>query len=172
MSRRTAWAVLAAAALALLWWFGSDGVDDASRDADSSSVASGTLDVPTPASTPTASPSASTAPSVEPSRSGASGPRLDEHGFEWITVSALPPEAREVLADIDAGGPYAYPGKDGSTFGNHEGVLPQQRRGYYREYTVPTPGLSHRGARRIVTGSRGERYWTADHYESFSRIRR
>jgi ribonuclease T1 len=93
-------------------------------------------------------------------------------GLPWIAASSLPSQAREVLDQIDAGGPYAYPGKDGSVFGNFEGVLPRQRRGYYSEYTVPTPGSSTRGARRIVTGSGGELYWTADHYAHFSRVRR
>jgi ribonuclease T1 len=84
----------------------------------------------------------------------------------------LPPEAREVIADIEAGGPYEYPRNDGVTFGNREGLLPDEDRGYYREFTVETPGLNHRGARRIVTGGPDERdpehwYYTDDHYESF-----
>ncbi|QYN37736.1 hypothetical protein K1T35_11120 [Pseudonocardia sp. DSM 110487] len=84
----------------------------------------------------------------------------------------LPPEAHEVIADIEAGGPYEYPRNDGVTFGNREGLLPDEERGYYREFTVETPGLNHRGARRIVTGGPDERdpehwYYTDDHYESF-----
>jgi ribonuclease T1 len=84
----------------------------------------------------------------------------------------LPPEADEVIADIEAGGPYEYPRNDGVTFGNREGLLPDEERGYYREFTVETPGLNHRGARRIVTGGPDERdpehwYYTDDHYESF-----
>ena len=73
--------------------------------------------------------------------------------------------------DVEAGGPFEYPGKDGSTFGNYEGYLPDESRGYYREYTVETPGLDHRGARRIVTGGGATDpevwYFTDDHYESF-----
>ncbi|MCA9982332.1 MAG: ribonuclease, partial [Anaerolineales bacterium] len=60
--------------------------------------------------------------------------------------------------------------KDGSTFQNREGLLPSQPRGYYREYTVETPGSRDRGARRIVAGEGGEFYYTADHYASFARI--
>ncbi|KAB2807610.1 ribonuclease, partial [Pimelobacter simplex] len=71
---------------------------------------------------------------------------------------------------IDDGGPFPYAGKDGSTFGNFEGLLPRRARGYYAEYTVPTPGASTRGARRIIAGDGGQLYWTADHYESFERI--
>jgi ribonuclease T1 len=87
----------------------------------------------------------------------------------------LPPEAREVIADIEAGGPYEYPRNDGVTFGNREGLLPDEEPGYYREFTVETPGLDHRGARRIVTGGPDERdpehwYYTADHYESFCEL--
>ncbi len=87
-------------------------------------------------------------------------------------VETLPPEAHEVIEDIEAGGPYEYPRNDGVTFGNREGLLPDEEPGYYREFTVETPGLDHRGARRIVTGGPDERdpehwYYTADHYESF-----
>ncbi len=93
-------------------------------------------------------------------------------GLPWVEVADLPAEAADTLADIDAGGPYAYPGRDDETFGNFEGLLPDHDRGYYREYTVDTPGSRDRGARRIVTGSGGEFYWTSDHYQSFLRIRR
>ncbi len=87
-----------------------------------------------------------------------------------ISLAQLPPEARQTLALIKRGGPFPY-GKDGSAFGNREGLLPGQPRGYYREYTVPTPGLDHRGARRIVAGRGGDYWYTADHYRSFRRIR-
>lgn len=91
-------------------------------------------------------------------------------GEAEIRVAQLPPEARETLALIERGGPFPY-GKDGTVFRNREGLLPQQERGYYREYTVPTPGAKNRGARRIVTGRGGEAWYTADHYQSFRRIR-
>ena len=110
------------------------------------------------------------APDTEADTEAGPMPERDEAGIPYVHVDELPAEAAEVLVLIDAGGPYEYPGKDGSTFGNHEGLLPQERRGHYREYTVDTPGLDHRGARRIVTGSGGQFYWTADHYESFERI--
>ena len=87
-----------------------------------------------------------------------------------IAVAALPREAHATLALIKAGGPFAY-AKDGSTFGNRERLLPARSRGYYREYTVPTPGARDRGARRIVAGAPGEYYYSDDHYNSFRRIR-
>ncbi len=83
-----------------------------------------------------------------------------------IGVEALPPEAIDTLLLIDEGGPFPYD-QDGSTFQNREGILPGAPRGYYREYTVETPGSPDRGARRIVTGRDGERYYTDDHYDSF-----
>lgn len=86
-----------------------------------------------------------------------------------VPLSALPREAKATLNLIRAGGPFPYE-KDGTTFGNRERLLPPRPRGYYREYTVPTPGIHNRGARRIVTGKVGEYYWTADHYRSFQRI--
>ncbi|GAA1934064.1 ribonuclease [Streptomyces sodiiphilus] len=89
-----------------------------------------------------------------------------------VCYSALPSQARDTLALIARGGPYPYP-QDGTTFYNREGLLPPQPTGYYREYTVETPGLDHRGARRIVTGnSHQEDYYTSDHYRSFRLISR
>jgi ribonuclease T1 len=87
-----------------------------------------------------------------------------------VALGALPPEAHATLAAIRAGGPFVD-ARDGRTFGNREGLLPARRRGYYREYTVPTPGAGNRGARRIVAGRAGEYYYTADHYRTFRRIR-
>ncbi|HRK47972.1 MAG TPA: ribonuclease domain-containing protein [Nocardioides sp.] len=95
-----------------------------------------------------------------------------ESGLPWVLQDELPVEAQATLALIDQGGPFPYPGKDGSTFGNFEGLLPDHPRGYYAEYTVITPGSSDRGARRIIAGDGGEYYWTEDHYESFARIAR
>lgn len=103
-----------------------------------------------------------TASSAESATDPASGlPRVAEHD--------LPTEARETLALIDAGGPYPYD-QDDQTFFNREGLLPGQPVGYYREYTVVTPGEDDRGPRRIVAGREGEYYWTSDHYVSFERI--
>jgi ribonuclease T1 len=95
-----------------------------------------------------------------------------------IQVAALPREAQATLALIKAGGPFPY-ARDGSVFGNREKMLPPRSRGYYREYTVKTPGARDRGARRIVAGAgvsgdartSGEYYYTGDHYNSFRRIR-
>jgi ribonuclease T1 len=85
------------------------------------------------------------------------------------SVSELPPEARQTLALIKSGGPHPYP-QDGRVFHNREKHLPLRERGYYREYTVKTPGAKDRGARRIVAGRGGEFYYTDDHYRSFRRI--
>jgi ribonuclease T1 len=94
-----------------------------------------------------------------------------------MTVAELPKQGRETLALIKQGGPFPYK-KDGTTFGNREGLLPAQARGYYSEYTVKTPYARNRGARRIVAGkgstgnpaTSGEYYYTSDHYASFKRI--
>ena len=86
-----------------------------------------------------------------------------------ITVKDLPPEARATLSLIEKGGPYPYD-RDGIPFGNFERRLPAKERGHYREFTVKTPGVSHRGARRIIAGTAGERYYSDDHYNSFKRI--
>jgi ribonuclease T1 len=98
---------------------------------------------------------------------------LDWHSA-WILAGELPPEAREVLARIHAGGPFAYE-RDGVVFGNRERLLPARPRGYYREYTVRTPGERTRGARRIVCGGPAATpdlcFYTDDHYRSFRAIR-
>ncbi|MEX3513688.1 MULTISPECIES: ribonuclease domain-containing protein [unclassified Corynebacterium] len=90
-------------------------------------------------------------------------------------LSSLSEEAAETVETIQAGGPYPHPDNDNQRFGNYEGVLPDQASDYYREYTVETPGLNHRGERRIVTGGGSETdpehwYYTSDHYESFCEI--
>ncbi|MES2843160.1 MAG: ribonuclease domain-containing protein [Pseudomonadota bacterium] len=91
-----------------------------------------------------------------------------------LAESGLPLQGRQVMELIRQGGPFRYE-KDGTVFGNRERLLPSQRRGFYREYTVPTPGLSHRGAKRIVCGGLQPRvpdacYYTEDHYSSFKLI--
>jgi ribonuclease T1 len=89
---------------------------------------------------------------------------------EWdggtAAVDQLPPEAHETLALIAADGPYPYD-QDGSTFQNREGLLPDRQRGFYREFTVETPGSGHRGARRFVVGDDDAAFYTDDHYDSF-----
>jgi ribonuclease T1 len=93
---------------------------------------------------------------------------------DTVSLAALPPEARQTHRLILSGGPFPYQ-KDGTVFFNRERLLPPRPRGQYREYTVRTPGLSHRGARRIVCGglppTQPEACWyTSDHYASFKRI--
>ncbi|MDR6986288.1 ribonuclease T1 [Paenarthrobacter nitroguajacolicus] len=86
-----------------------------------------------------------------------------------INASQLPKEARQTLALIAKGGPYPYD-RDGVNFSNFEGLLPKKSGGFYKEYTVPTPGESDRGARRIIVGKDSAKYYTADHYASFKFI--
>ena len=86
-----------------------------------------------------------------------------------IGKKQLPREAVETIALIRQGGPFPYQ-RDGATFGNREKILPARERGWYREYTVKTPGARDRGARRIVAGRDGTLYYTDDHYRSFKRV--
>ena len=111
------------------------------------------------AGTQSRAPRAGTTPVAEPAR-GAPG-----------LPAFLPQEAQATIALIQRGGPYPYR-QDGQVFGNRESLLPRQPRGWYREYTVDTPGLHHRGARRIVTGGTPPREWyySSDHYRSFRRF--
>ena len=146
--------IIALITAALVWWTQGDGH--------------------TPGADPTVSESSSptvTATQSETENTGGDGGTDPDSGLPIIQVADLPPEAAETLRLIDAGGPFPED-EDGSTFQNREDILPQQDEGYYREYTVPTPGSDDRGARRIVAGSGGELYWTDDHYSSFSRIAR
>jgi ribonuclease T1 len=87
-----------------------------------------------------------------------------------VTLADLPKEGRDTLTVIKQGGPFPYK-RDGTVFGNFERRLPEKERGYYREYTVPTPGSRDRGARRIIVGRGGEYYYTDDHYQTFLHIR-
>jgi ribonuclease T1 len=96
-------------------------------------------------------------------------------GLEACSVDTLPAEADPVIDDILSGGPYTYPGEDGGHFGNYEGELPEEHNSYYRSFTVDTPGLNHRGPKRIVVGGGTEDdpdvwYYSHDHYESFCEI--
>jgi ribonuclease T1 len=93
---------------------------------------------------------------------------------EVVALAALPAQAQHTYALIHQGGPFPYD-KDGTVFGNRERLLPAKARGHYREYTVKTPGVRNRGARRIVCGGAKAAapetcYYTSDHYSSFSRI--
>ena len=127
-----------------------------------------------------ASPSASatsSGASRSPSGSKASaspsvGTRDPESGLPVVALSSLPAEAQKTVRLVDAGGPFPY-AKDGVTFGNRERRLPRHPQGWYREYTVPTPGEGDRGARRIVTGDDDRLvFYTGDHYASFVRVAR
>lgn len=90
-----------------------------------------------------------------------------------MSVDQLPPQGRDTYQRIRQGGPFPYE-KDGTVFGNRERLLPGAKRGYYREYTVKTPGAGNRGARRIVCGGAATApdacFYTADHYASFRKI--
>ncbi|WP_258804899.1 ribonuclease domain-containing protein [Pseudarthrobacter sp. NS4] len=134
---------------------------------------SGLLGQLTETTTPEATSGATAAPgAATPSGPAATAPAPaaeNPSGLPSIPESELPPEGRRTLALIRAGGPYRY-SQDDQTFGNFERILPRQDRGYYREYTVPTPGESDRGARRIVAGDGGDKYYTDDHYGSFKFI--
>lgn len=129
-----------------------------------------------PSSTPgggvqTTTPSAGlvpTSPAAVPSRTTAAAVE-NPSGLPSINASQLPKEARQTLALIAKGGPYPYD-RDGVNFGNFEGLLPKKSGGFYKEYTVPTPGESDRGARRIIVGKDAAKYYTPDHYESFKFI--
>lgn len=143
---RLALAVLAVVVVLGVWWWvgqGSGGVEESGGSSTTSSRSA-----------------ASQAPAPAP---------RDASGLPSVEVADLPTEARHTLELIAAAGPYPYP-RDGVVFQNRERLLPRKARGYYHEYTVPTPGEGDRGARRIITGKGGELYWTPDHYRSFSVI--
>lgn len=137
---------------------------------------SGTTPSPTGESTSGAEPSyhlPGTSPGSEPTVvSGDERPPLGGAGIPECDVLDLPATAVDTIEDIEGGGPYEFPRNDGVRFQNREGILPDEDRDYYREFTVVTPNLDHRGARRIVTGGEAETdpdhwYYTGDHYESF-----
>ena len=102
----------------------------------------------------------------------AKGPELSG-GILAITVAELPTQGKQIYALIYRGGPFAHE-KDGVVFGNRERLLPLEKRGFYHEYTVSTPGAKNRGAKRIVCGGQPKTpeicYYTADHYASFRKI--
>lgn len=95
-----------------------------------------------------------------------------DSGLPVRSLDQLPKQAAETFALVLAGGPYPYPRNDDKTYNNRNRVLPQAKRGFYREYTVKTPGSRDRGARRLVRGGTSgcTVYYTGDHYESFVRI--
>jgi ribonuclease T1 len=96
--------------------------------------------------------------------------RQKQAGITTVNAADLPKEAQQTIALIRKGGPYPYK-KDGVVFGNFEKLLPLHERGYYKEFTVRTPGSRNRGAQRIISGKAGELYYTDNHYQSFKRVR-
>jgi ribonuclease T1 len=93
-----------------------------------------------------------------------------QRSIATVNATDLPKEARQTIALIRKGGPYPYR-KDGAVFFNFERLLPLHERGYYKEFTVPSPGSRDRGARRIILGKPGELYYTDNHYQSFRLVR-
>lgn len=96
-------------------------------------------------------------------------------GVEFCSPDEVPAQAWDTIDTVENDGPYPHPEFDDRRFGNYEGVLPEEELDYYQEYTVETPGLGHRGERRIVTGGGAdgevdEWYYTGDHYESFCEV--
>ncbi|MFD4643190.1 ribonuclease domain-containing protein [Lentzea sp. NPDC058436] len=118
----------------------------------------------TTASDPAPPTSSSSAPSSGAQAGAVPG---SASGMDVQALSKLPAEAAKTWKLIEADGPFPYPRNDGVTFQNREKRLPAKNSGYYKEYTVPTPGSPDRGARRIVTGSEKEVFYTGDHYSSF-----
>jgi guanyl-specific ribonuclease Sa len=114
-------------------------------------------------------PSSSSSASVRPSAGSAAGTSIPgtDSGLKVQALSSLPAQAAETWKLIEKNGPFPYPRNDGVAFQNREKRLPAQSAEYYREYTVPTPGSQDRGARRLVTGSKQEVFYTGDHYETF-----
>jgi ribonuclease T1 len=108
-------------------------------------------------------------PATAPPAAVASG--TPHSGLPTVDAGDLPPQAISVLALIDRGGPFPY-AQDNTTFSNNEGLLPWRPRGYYREYTVVTPGSADRGTRRLIVGRDGDVYYTSDHYASFRQVTR
>jgi ribonuclease T1 len=146
---------------AFVWWTQGDGGTPA-PSAQDSATASATA-------SPTHDYTETNTRSAEPSQQPAGTDPVS--GLPLVALAELPPEAADTVDLIDAGGPFPED-EDGGTFENREELLPDEPRGYYAEYTVPTPGSDDRGARRIVAGDEGELYWTGDHYRSFERITR
>ncbi|ABX07311.1 ribonuclease domain-containing protein [Herpetosiphon sp.] len=121
-----------------------------------------------PTAKPTTRPRPS--PTVAPTARATRTPERDSAGLRYVAFGDLPIQAQATIRLIEQGGPFPY-SKDGAIFNNREQILPSKPRGYYREYTVETPGSADRGARRIVAGDNGELYYTDDHYASFRRVR-
>lgn len=186
--------IIAALVLLVIWWRGNAPLPLVKPPSESAQNVGVTLDPPTTALTVTTAsvtpspatpadvarveePATAASTAVEPPTITPTTPQptptsravRGRSGLPTIPYDELPPEGQETVALIEQGGPFPFD-KDDSVFQNREGILPQERRGYYREYTVITPGEGDRGARRIVAGAGGELYYTDDHYNSFREI--
>ena len=150
---RNPWVWVAAALLSALWLLWPRAVNSPA---------------PVPPVTPVSVPAATPAPASATVPGTVAAVEAGSSASTRAAPAFLPPEALRTLALIERGGPFPHR-QDGSVFGNREGRLPPRPRGYYHEYTVETPGLSHRGTRRIVTGGTPPEAWyySDDHYESF-----
>lgn len=164
--------LLAVVVVGLLWLWLSGSSADSSQPAAASLASSANVNA-TAGSTASTSPATTTSPKT--TTPGGTSPKTQTSGIDplsglpLVALDELPQQASDTVELIRSDGPFPY-GKDGAVFGNFEGLLPDRSSGYYREYTVITPGENDRGARRIVAGADGEMYYTDDHYESFVRI--
>ena len=143
----------------------------AGRPATVAAAPGATATTPVVAAASKARPTATRPPPATAPPRAPSVPPAATDGLATVPFASLPPEAQQTIALIERGGPFPYD-RDGITFGNREGLLPAQASGYYREYTVSTPGSADRGTRRIIAGRDGQLYYTDDHYESFRRVAR
>ena len=163
---------------AIAVWTGINVSNDSGDSAASStSAASNAARLSTPSTSASPSSSRASGGSGSGSAVGGSGKSggSGSSGLPSCPLNSLPTEADEVAHDILAGGPFDHPDEDGSHFGNYQRILPRKNSNFYREYTVETPGVGHRGARRIVVGGGSDTdpdvwYYTDDHYESFCEI--
>lgn len=170
---RFRWLLLLVAAVLLVAWLLVDGTGEEPGGGDGSSASSPSSSPSSPTHRLTSTTTPTTDPAPSPTADGQDPGGVDPaSGLPVVRLAGLPPQAAATVGLIDRGGPYPEPEHDGGTFENREEILPDRPLGYYREYTVPTPGSDDRGARRIVAGADGELYWTGDHYRSFSRIAR
>ncbi|WP_293954457.1 ribonuclease domain-containing protein [uncultured Corynebacterium sp.] len=165
--------LIGAALILAAAWLGVDMSNEDSSDNASPTPSPASSPATSPEASPEASPVTGAAATTDSSTSEAQQDTVSD--LPVCSVTELPNQADLVIADILAGGPYDYPDNDGVRFGNYEEILPDESSNYYREYTVETPGLNHRGPLRIVTGGTQETdpdvwYYTEDHYESFCEI--
>ncbi len=150
--------LMAVFAVAVLWW------QNGGADTTTQAVETGVEEI-----RDTAEADGGDLPGTDAADSGITLRADPVSGLPTIGLDDLPDEAIDTLVLIENDGPYPFD-RDGITFQNREGILPDRERGHYEEFTVITPGLDHRGARRIVAGDDGERYYTDDHYESFEEL--